>query len=118
MTESLDVHLEFDPPGGRTLATDLGLARGTVVQAYAQLVAEGWLVSALGSGTRVAHVPHDPPGGRCSSAPRMLGLDTAGEDLVAFPTLPPQLRHLALRDISGRWGREDACGVSADGAHA
>ncbi|MFJ1763416.1 PLP-dependent aminotransferase family protein [Amycolatopsis sp. NPDC088138] len=41
-------------PGTRSLADDLGIARGTVVEAYAQLVAEGWLVSATGSGTRVA----------------------------------------------------------------
>ncbi|RKN22244.1 PLP-dependent aminotransferase family protein [Micromonospora musae] len=89
MTESLDLHLEFDRgagspgrslenalresirtgrlragtrlPGSRSLAADLGLARGTVVQAYAQLVAEGWLVSTAGSGTRVADVRHDPP---------------------------------------------------------
>jgi GntR family transcriptional regulator / MocR family aminotransferase len=44
-------------PGTRSLATDLGLSRGTVVQVYAQLVAEGWLVGTPGSGTRVACLP-------------------------------------------------------------
>src|SRR5690242_7594647 len=41
-------------PSSRQLATDLGLARNTVADAYGQLVAEGWLVARQGSGTRVA----------------------------------------------------------------
>jgi GntR family transcriptional regulator/MocR family aminotransferase len=97
VVESLDLHLEFDRevgfpgrsleialrdsvragrlaagarlPGSRSLAADLGLARGTVVRAYAQLAAEGWLVSAPGSGTRVADVPREPPGSRRASRP-------------------------------------------------
>jgi DNA-binding transcriptional MocR family regulator len=44
-------------PGSRSLAADLGISRGTVVQAYAQLIAEGWLTGAAGSGTRVAVLP-------------------------------------------------------------
>ena len=44
-------------PGSRGLAADLGISRGTVAQAYAQLTAEGWLVGAVGSGTRVADLP-------------------------------------------------------------
>nr|WTB33863.1 PLP-dependent aminotransferase family protein [Streptomyces sp. NBC_00830] len=48
------------PPGTRlppyrSLAADLGLARNTVAEAYAELVAEGWLTARQGSGTRVAH---------------------------------------------------------------
>ncbi|WP_194923225.1 PLP-dependent aminotransferase family protein [Catenulispora pinisilvae] len=41
-------------PSTRTLAVELGLARGTVSAAYDQLVAEGQLVAVRGSGTRVA----------------------------------------------------------------
>jgi GntR family transcriptional regulator/MocR family aminotransferase len=41
-------------PSTRALATRLGVARGVVVEAYAQLAAEGWIVSRQGSGTRVA----------------------------------------------------------------
>jgi GntR family transcriptional regulator/MocR family aminotransferase len=41
-------------PSSRALAADLGVARGLVVEAYAQLAAEGWVVSRAGSGTRVA----------------------------------------------------------------
>ncbi|GAA5017108.1 aminotransferase class I/II-fold pyridoxal phosphate-dependent enzyme [Actinopolymorpha pittospori] len=118
MAESLDLHLEFDPdagfpgrsleaalrdsiragrlragsrlPGSRSLATDLGLARGTVVQAYAQLVAEGWLVSAPGSGTRVAEVPHDPPSSRVKPHPsaasaQVIELRPGIPDLGSFP---------------------------------
>ena len=40
-------------PSTRHLATDLGVSRGTVVETYAQLVAEGWLVARVGSGTTV-----------------------------------------------------------------
>jgi GntR family transcriptional regulator / MocR family aminotransferase len=41
-------------PSSRALAADLGVARNTVAEAYAQLVAEGWLTALQGSGTRVA----------------------------------------------------------------
>ncbi|WP_189107810.1 MocR-like pyridoxine biosynthesis transcription factor PdxR [Streptomyces camponoticapitis] len=41
-------------PSSRTLAVDLGIARNTVADAYAELVAEGWLTARQGSGTRVA----------------------------------------------------------------
>jgi GntR family transcriptional regulator / MocR family aminotransferase len=41
-------------PPSRALASDLGIARNTVAEAYTQLVAEGWLTARQGSGTRVA----------------------------------------------------------------
>ncbi|RCH68074.1 PLP-dependent aminotransferase family protein [Streptomyces sp. SDr-06] len=41
-------------PSSRSLAADLGIARNTVADAYAELVAEGWLTARQGSGTRVA----------------------------------------------------------------
>jgi GntR family transcriptional regulator/MocR family aminotransferase len=41
-------------PSSRSLAADLGMARNTVADAYAELVAEGWLTARQGSGTRVA----------------------------------------------------------------
>ncbi|WP_327395129.1 MocR-like pyridoxine biosynthesis transcription factor PdxR [Streptomyces phaeochromogenes] len=76
-----DLHLELSGPGGRraaliralreavrsgrlapgtrlppyrSLAADLGVARNTVADAYAELVAEGWLTARQGSGTVVA----------------------------------------------------------------
>jgi len=44
-------------PPSRALAAELGLSRGTVVEAYAQLVAEGFLRGRQGSGTVVAASP-------------------------------------------------------------
>jgi GntR family transcriptional regulator/MocR family aminotransferase len=41
-------------PPTRTLAEDLGVSRGVVVEAYAQLTAEGYLTSHTGGYTRVA----------------------------------------------------------------
>jgi GntR family transcriptional regulator/MocR family aminotransferase len=41
-------------PSSRALAVDLGVARNTVADAYAELIAEGWLTAKQGSGTRVA----------------------------------------------------------------
>jgi GntR family transcriptional regulator/MocR family aminotransferase len=43
-------------PPSRSLATDLGLARNTVAEAYAELVAEGFLASRQGAGTWVVNV--------------------------------------------------------------
>ncbi|CAM5729784.1 PLP-dependent aminotransferase family protein OS=Streptomyces alboniger OX=132473 GN=CP975_21635 PE=3 SV=1 [Streptomyces alboniger] len=53
-------------PSSRALAADLGIARNTVADAYAELVAEGWLTARQGSGTRAAAgvVPRTPPGQR------------------------------------------------------
>jgi len=48
-------------PSTRALAHDLGVARGTVSEAYAQLVAEGFLTARQGSGTVVAPNPVLPP---------------------------------------------------------
>ena len=47
-------------PPYRSLAADLGVARNTVADAYAELVAEGWLTARQGSGTRVAEQTRPP----------------------------------------------------------
>src|SRR5258708_30480474 len=41
-------------PARRVLARDLGVSRGTVLAAYSQLIAEGWLAGKRGSSTTVA----------------------------------------------------------------
>ncbi|MEW9520496.1 PLP-dependent aminotransferase family protein [Streptomyces tubercidicus] len=56
-------------PSSRSLAADLGIARNTVADAYAELVAEGWLSARQGSGTRVAW-GHLPEGARGRVLPR------------------------------------------------
>jgi GntR family transcriptional regulator/MocR family aminotransferase len=48
-------------PSTRALAGQLGLSRGVVVEAYEQLVAEGYLVSRHGGTTRVAPRIAEPP---------------------------------------------------------
>jgi DNA-binding transcriptional MocR family regulator len=80
-------------PGSRSLAADLGISRGTVVQAYAQLIAEGWLVGAPGSGTRVADLPGSGSGPTAGggpdpspAAPRLaIDLRPGRPDLSSFP---------------------------------
>jgi GntR family transcriptional regulator / MocR family aminotransferase len=48
-------------PSTRRLAELLGVSRGTVVDVYEQLLAEGYVESAVGSGTRVAALPAGGP---------------------------------------------------------
>ncbi|MGE2720064.1 PLP-dependent aminotransferase family protein [Mycolicibacterium celeriflavum] len=74
-------------PPSRSLAADLGLARNTVAEAYAELVAEGWLASRQGAGTWVvnnagAAVPAAPRGVR--STPRH-NLRPGSPDVSEFP---------------------------------
>src|ERR1700745_3564186 len=46
-------------PSTRMLASSLGIARGTVVEAFDQLRAEGYLDTKIGAGTRVVLVLTD-----------------------------------------------------------
>ena len=48
-------------PSTRRLAELLAVSRGTVVDAYEQLLAEGYVEAAVGSGTRVAALSSDAP---------------------------------------------------------
>ena len=48
-------------PATRALAQQLGVSRGVVVEAYAQLAAEGYLDTRRGGGTRVADHPDPEP---------------------------------------------------------
>ncbi|MEV6666761.1 PLP-dependent aminotransferase family protein [Streptomyces nigra] len=77
-------------PSSRSLAGDLGIARNTVADAYADLVAEGWLTARQGSGTRVADRPVIPPPGtparpRPESPRPAHDLVPGTPDLAAFP---------------------------------
>lgn len=68
-------------PSSRALASQLGVARGVVVEAYEQLIAEGYLVSRPGGSTRVARVPSPP------TRPTTLG-DGPGIEIDLFPGRP------------------------------
>src|SRR5262245_11911980 len=48
-------------PSTRALSEQLGLSRGVVVEAYEQLVAEGYLTSQPGGATRVSECAADVP---------------------------------------------------------
>jgi GntR family transcriptional regulator / MocR family aminotransferase len=77
-------------PASRDLARDLGTSRGVVVEAYEQLVAEGFLVSRQGSGTRVADLQAAAPGDHAAlespASPTVAyDLRVGTPDLSAFP---------------------------------
>src|SRR5215211_1527024 len=84
-------------PSTRGLAHDLGLARGTVAEAYAQLAAEGYLRTSPGAPTRVAAGLEPPPGGADAagvrrrrgatepSGPPRFDLRVGMPDVGAFP---------------------------------
>ena len=74
-------------PATRALAAELGVSRGVVVEAYAQLTAEGYLITRHGAGTTVAAAsgpvtaPEPPP------FPRPIAEDfhPGMPDLAGFP---------------------------------
>ncbi|KOT98654.1 GntR family transcriptional regulator [Streptomyces sp. NRRL F-5755] len=77
-------------PPYRSLAADLGIARNTVADAYAELVAEGWLSARQGSGTRVAQRaeplrPAHSPAPRPPAARPVHNLLQGQPDAASFP---------------------------------
>jgi len=74
-------------PSTRVLAADLGVSRRLVVDAYSQLVAEGFLFSRHGSGTRVATVDAVRAPERSGEPVRRFDIDFApgSPDLGSFP---------------------------------
>jgi GntR family transcriptional regulator/MocR family aminotransferase len=76
-------------PSSRDLAAQLGVSRGVVVEAYAQLAAEGYLATRRGSGTRVADglaraTDRSPDGDAPAPAPRWT-FHPGQPDLAGFP---------------------------------
>ncbi len=71
-------------PGTRTLARTLGVHRNTVIAAYAELVAEGWITTENGRGTFVAKTLPDPRPRRFTAAPEASVADSS----VAFELGP------------------------------
>jgi GntR family transcriptional regulator / MocR family aminotransferase len=75
-------------PSSRALAQSLGISRGVVLEAYSQLIAEGYLVSSRGAPTRVAAMPsiERPPVPASSLEPACRHrFDPGLPDLAAFP---------------------------------
>lgn len=73
-------------PASRALAKDLGLSRNTVITAYEQLLAEGYVETRAGSGTFVSHTVPD-----------------VGSQVFATAPTPEQLKEQPI--LSGR-GRQ------------
>ncbi len=77
-------------PSSRVLAADIGVARGTVAEAYDQMVAEGWLAARQGSGTAVAWTPPRAAGSRRGHA--AVGASSATIANVEEPAPPFDFR--------------------------
>ena len=102
-------------PATRALASDLGISRRLVVDAYAQLLAEGYLVARRGAGTFVAGAAGAAPAAAVEPARRAPAFDffPGNPDLATFPRRA-WLRALreTLRDAPDRaFGYPDARGA-------
>ena len=75
-------------PSSRALARELGVSRGVVVEAYAQLAAEGYLVARQGAPTRVSEAATPGSGAAAPPAgerPPRFDLRTGRPDVSLFP---------------------------------
>jgi GntR family transcriptional regulator / MocR family aminotransferase len=82
-------------PGSRRLASTLGVHRNTVLAAYSELVAEGWIETAQGRGTFVASAIPEAQGRRLAEPlgpRRSLGTRTT----LQLPDAPLAYRPLSL----------------------
>ncbi|MFW3171759.1 PLP-dependent aminotransferase family protein [Geodermatophilus sp. CPCC 206100] len=100
-------------PSSRALAADLGVSRGVVVNAYEQLVGEGFATGRRGGGTVVAVRPD----GTASRAPS--GPDQAADESVARAVLDltpgrPATRLLQDPEWRSAWRRAVAESVPAE----
>lgn len=82
-------------PSTRTLAESLGVSRGTVTEAYEQLIAEGCLDAHAGSSTRVAAMLHEPNWvAQHSSASGAEGMPALPESAAFYAAIAEQLAPL------------------------
>jgi GntR family transcriptional regulator/MocR family aminotransferase len=75
-------------PSSRALARELGVSRGVVVEAYAQLAAEGYLVARQGAPTRVSEAASPGPGAVAATTderPPRYDFRTGRPDVSLFP---------------------------------
>ncbi|WP_296089849.1 GntR family transcriptional regulator, partial [uncultured Corynebacterium sp.] len=102
-------------PSTRALATQLGVSRGSVVTAYEQLTAEGYLSAEVGSGTVInpllphARAPRPEPAPKPAAEPELVSLTPGLPDTAGI--LTPEWRaawRAAAVDPSGDLPREVA----------
>jgi GntR family transcriptional regulator / MocR family aminotransferase len=99
-------------PSSRQLAHELGLSRGLVQECYAQLQAEGYLVTRAGSATRVA-----PGAGMPQAAPT----PAAAQRQLALPRLKVDFRS-GVPDLASFprgdwvWAMREACRAAPNAA--
>ncbi|HZF26408.1 MAG TPA: PLP-dependent aminotransferase family protein [Steroidobacteraceae bacterium] len=112
-------------PSTRALAADLGLSRGIVVDAYEQLLAEGYLIARQGSATSVAEgrviTERAEPQRSAKPAPQSAAVPIRYDFRPAVPdtsTFPRRAWHKSLRKVlataaAGTMGYPDPLGTSA-----
>ena len=96
-------------PSTRKLSTDLAVSRNTVIDAYSQLVAEGYLETSQGSGTVVAKGLHtlDQPPSFESRSSAMQNQKSHQEGLIDFCTGIPALEFFPYKEWSSFY--RDVC---------
>ncbi|HEX6444207.1 MAG TPA: PLP-dependent aminotransferase family protein [Streptosporangiales bacterium] len=102
-------------PPTRTLAADLGVSRGVVVEAYEQLVAEGYLTSRSGGYTEVAIDAEDRPAAPPRRPAPRLGIDFGygRADVAHFPRTAwsRSVRRVLVEAPNERFGYLDGRGA-------
>ncbi len=88
-------------PATRTLAEELGVSRNTVMGAFDQLLAEGYMEGKVGAGTYVARVlPEEvlnvaaPPGGAAETHRATRVLSRRGQLVASMPRSPARFREV------------------------
>jgi GntR family transcriptional regulator/MocR family aminotransferase len=91
-------------PSTRVMASDLGLARNTVMAAFEQLVAEGYLQARVGSGTKVSAIAPDmllsvttSPASEARVSPTELSLSARGRVLAGTVRAVPDPERRAFQ---------------------
>jgi GntR family transcriptional regulator/MocR family aminotransferase len=92
-------------PSSRELARELGVSRGLVQECYEQLQAEGYLISQVGSATRVASNAHPVPD------PPMLEPVPPTRLIADFRSGTPDLASFPRTDWA--WATREACRTAA-----
>ena len=119
-------------PSSRTLASDLGIARNTIADVYAQLTAEGWLEARVGAGTWVSERATRPfPAPDAAAILPAMRADLRGESPTPRPSpvargspprgapcwrRPPPIS--AIHPTTARWRSGRRCPTTSAGCAA